>query len=587
MSGIQLTQLSPGPTANAAGVANPGTEFLGFLQNLACTALFVLGTPTSLAWQLSGPNGSQAILQGSASQVIQQGVPTTVLSVVFTPVLAGPYLLTAIDQAGAVYTLQILVQPTVGTFFPGAVSPIGTSPSLVPTPPIGQESIFCDSTNGGQLSAMDTTRKVSPIITGGTSGWSSAASWTIDANAAGADASSTTTIQTHAEYRRRIGPGSPQQNTTISLPNGLGASDTFDTFYDPGLFTVTYTGTLSTVLPGQSIATAGYTARVVSTNTPNQLKIAGGAFSWGPYIGQGNFIRMSSGAANGLLSSGALDQTANVARVGSFLTPSTLVESQPSAGDTFDIVLAPTISCTTANMRVQGGSSFIYQNLRFLNDVDIGATIWRSTATALTTLAYFNACCFAGAVRVNGLAPITLINCQGMTTLGPSLTSAFLGIDATQLCGGVWSDSANRNYLATGRISMRRGCLFQGASLLANAAQGVTPGNVILTCQDVGFFDVGSSSAGAIQGYEGTRVLAQTTWGNTGTGNPVACKLDRSSKLYLLGTAQTLTNGGGQEIAMPLTANTTWAAARTAGGIWDGDAGAAGNRSDASIMVVL
>lgn len=152
MAGIQLTQLSPGPTVNAAGVQNPAQQFAGFLQSLACTATFVGTPPTTLAWQLAQPALSRSFLATSTGVPVQQGVPGNVLGCVFTPDIAGPYEITALDQSGNAYTLQVLVQPTAGTFYPGTLSPASVAPSLVQTPPAGQVNLFCDSTNSGALS---------------------------------------------------------------------------------------------------------------------------------------------------------------------------------------------------------------------------------------------------------------------------------------------------------------------------------------------------------------------------------------------------------------------------------------------------
>lgn len=402
------------------------------------------------------------------------------------------------------------------------------------------------------------------------------------AGAATASDAALTPLQTHTRFRQLIGSGPLQQNTTISIPNGLAASDTFDTMYDPGIYTVTYNGSLTTVLAAQSIAAAGYTPRVVGTNTPNQLKINGAPFVWAPYIGGGNFLRMTSGAANGLFSTVALDQTLNVARVGSFLNVPTLVETQPAAGDTFDIVRVPTIACPSTSMRVQAGSSFVYNNLRFLNDLTMNASIYALVANAIVTVGYFNNCCFANIFAIAGSGGAAFINCQGMAGFNPvstRTTNIFSSVSA-QLIAGVYTDPTPGlgNYKCLGRMLLRRGVLFQGTRIIQDAEQGATAAAVV-TAQDVGFFDT-VNAEGALVLQNNAYLLAQTLWGNTGTGNPPAAATDRRSHVYLLGTGQTLTNAGGIEIKMPLTANTTWAAARAALGVKDGAT------SDATIMTV-
>lgn len=401
--------------------------------------------------------------------------------------------------------------------------------------------------------------------------WQGKGTWTLTGNLAD-DANQTTTIGSHKEYRRRIGDGPMRQATTITISANLDASDSFDTCYDSGGFDITYTGTVSVSVASQTITT--YTPRAVATNTPNQL-LNSSALVWTPYVGNGFVVRMANGPANGLMATVALDIGGNAARVGSFLNASQ-TETQPANGNGFDIVAYPqVVNALRLNVADVG---FTYQNLYFKGQSNAAA--YMSVVATFTGATFLN-CCFDG-IRYPIPQGAQFINCAVMNGNGATSTTIWRCASSVLFAGGVMFDltGGSFNQLTQGHILMRRGALLQGVGLYAVGGQGATS-DAYITLQDCGVFDIPGGYGSAIAAREGGKCLVQTYWGNTGANNIPAAGVDRSGKIFLLGTAQTATNGGGLEVTMPNTANTTWAAIRAAGGVKDTGA------SDASAMVVL
>jgi hypothetical protein len=366
-------------------------------------------------------------------------------------------------------------------------------------------------------------------------------------------------LQTWAEFLRRIANAPFPNGITVTIVGDLGTADVLDTRNLAGPLTVV--GTLTPVLPGLAIAGAGYTPRVAATNTPNQLTCST-ALVWTTHCGSGQFIKMTSGAANGLLATAAVDVGGNRARVGTF-QDATGAEIQPAAADTFDIVAASQVT----RVIVGGPSPVAFQNLRFVTNAPEIAFATPFYATNAKSLQFIN-CCFDQPTIFPGT--FTCIGCQGMLAVGASSATVFACLGAAW-SGGVLFDAANGSYSVNGMsaITFSAGALFQGCSLACSGGYATT--------NDCAFFD---TVATAILVRRGGTLQARSTWGNTGAGNPFACTLDRSSSLLLRGASQTLTNATPNEIAMPVTASTTWAAARAAVGIKDAAT------SNASIMVV-
>jgi hypothetical protein len=128
---------------NAAGAQNPD-PFATVISGVSCALAPVGIVSTTWSWAIAGPTRFSATLMPAS----------TVQTPTFVPQHAGPYVIELVDDAGNVYTLQLLVRNVVTTQRGQAFTPAYVTPSQVETPEFG-ESLFCDSTNGGAMSTKD------------------------------------------------------------------------------------------------------------------------------------------------------------------------------------------------------------------------------------------------------------------------------------------------------------------------------------------------------------------------------------------------------------------------------------------------
>lgn len=375
-----------------------------------------------------------------------------------------------------------------------------------------------------------------------------------------------TALKTFTEYRNRVKNGPLQANQTVTILSNLAATDTLDLeLLDTGRFNLTVTGQTSVALAAQTITT--YTPRVIATNTPNQL-LPTVAITWTNFVGNGFFVVPTTGPAVGkqaivLLDTGGGPPT--TARLGTMIGLDSS-ETQPANGNTFNILSTPTV----VNTKFGSWSSGItVQNLNFItNQVFINSGPNTSLTAQPSPNWQFQYCTFTEPPVIRGNP--SFIGCSFMKSSSGGKFS-LLGNGRARFNGCAFFDP-----VAGTAWTLDEGCLavfnigttFQGCCVSCFAS---TP-----TFTNGAFFDTTNT---AILARRGTNIIANNLYGNTGAGNPFACTLQREDHVVLTGAGQTLTNGGAQEIAMPLTASTTWAAVRAAGGVKDGAT------SDASAMV--
>jgi hypothetical protein len=414
-------------------------------------------------------------------------------------------------------------------------------------------------------SVFDWIRAVSSIVDG-VSPSLSQATWFIDpinGNDNNSGLTTTTALRTFKEYRRRVADGPLLSNQVVTIMSSLLSTDILDLdFLDTGGFSLDVIGQTTVALAAQTIL--AYTPRAAATNVPNQLTNTA-VTVWTPFVGNGFFISPTSGPAIGKRASVAFDQGANVARVSTFID-ATSAETQPVATNTFDVLSVPTVPFLKAqniniNIRVTS-LNFITNVVRF-NSGPMSALNAQFVQTA-----QFTWCCFAECPLIKG--NVAFVGTQFMAASKGGNIS-IIGSGSSKMNGCFFTDPAGAawNLDEYSEPTINTGTIFQGTSMALSA------GHPVFT--NCSFFDTVLT---AINARRGSFVRAQTLYGDTGAGNPFACTLDRTSHIGQIGAGQTLTNGGANEIAMVLTASTTWAAVRAAGGVKDGAT------SDASSMVI-
>lgn len=369
----------------------------------------------------------------------------------------------------------------------------------------------------------------------------------------------TTALQTFAEYRRRVRTGPLLVSQTVTIMASLLTTDVLDLeLLDTGRFTLTVTGQ-TTVVAGSANTITTYTPRVAATNAPNQL-LPTVPVVWTPFVGNGFFVSPTSGPGVGKRMSVLLD-VAGTARMGTNIGLES-AETQPANGNTFEILSIPTVTNTKFGSWSTGIS---IQNLNFItNQVFINGGPNTSLATQPSNNWQFQYCCFTEPPVLRG--DPSFIGCQMMKSLSAG-RFAIIGSGRTRFNGCVFFDPVGTAWTIdeASIVTFSNGTTFQGCPV---TVLGSFP-----TFNNAAFFD---TVATAILARRGSVVVANTLYGTIGAS--FACTLQRADHVILTGAGQTLT-GGGNEIAMVLTANTTWAAARAAGGVKDGAT------SDASAMV--
>ena len=154
MPGIQAVQLG-GAVVNAVG-ASPHSDDSSLATGAPIVFSIVGITPTSWSWAYSAPQGSKSTLSVSPGGASVSPVD-----------LPGTYEVSCTVDTGATYELTMRVAQSQSTVFPGPLGVYYGPSSSVATPLVGQ-TLFSDSSNGGALSAKDTTGVVS--IVGGAVG---------------------------------------------------------------------------------------------------------------------------------------------------------------------------------------------------------------------------------------------------------------------------------------------------------------------------------------------------------------------------------------------------------------------------------
>jgi len=374
--------------------------------------------------------------------------------------------------------------------------------------------------------------------------------WFIDGQNVSGKASNTndgktrdTPLLDHTVFRQRIDFGPLHLPTTVTLMSDLRSGDVMFTDYNSDNtnlfeFDVTYEADLTTVRATDTIL--AYTNRDPSTNTPNLLTSTA-AINWNDFVGGGFIVRFTSGAASGFAAYVAKDLTGNQCRLSTVFKARTSQEVQPSPGDTFIIqkmVQVPVV--------IFGGSNaaFEYNNIYFRGSSFAGFVPLGQSLEIFTT---YNECAFPRLQCIE--APgASVINCQmnrpPAVQLCPMFIPAGIILDATQE-GTLFNASCN--------AFLSRGLLLQGSFIDAQVQGHVG------TLDDVGFFDhTGKPSMRFTKGSEG--ILA-TVWG--GLAGQFGLTLDKSSKAWLSGTAQTINSGdAAHQVSFPVSGAKTWAQAR-------------------------
>lgn len=152
MGGIQITQAGGAGVVNAAGAQTAG-PFSTVISGISCAAAIVGAVPTRLTWAISVPAGGKAKPEPQPNA----------LAITFLPNLPGPYSIIAVDQAGTIYSIELLVQERVTTQRGQAITPAYVAPSQVEIPTFG-ESLFCDNQDGGRLKTKKTTGLIATTL---------------------------------------------------------------------------------------------------------------------------------------------------------------------------------------------------------------------------------------------------------------------------------------------------------------------------------------------------------------------------------------------------------------------------------------
>lgn len=361
--------------------------------------------------------------------------------------------------------------------------------------------------------------------------WQSRPSWILTGDPAD-DASPTTTIGTHTEFRRRIGFGPLQQNTTIAISASLPNTDVFDTRYSTGGFNVTYTGMLSaTVITDQTIN--AFAARNTGAGTPNLLT-ADTPTTWGSFVGGGLILRMLDGAAAGCSSYVCKNVAANQARMGSFLNASTFAEINPAPGDLYSMLQMPNVFAAFFTF---GDIQKIFVGVNFT-----------SLGLGQSPNGIFRECAFPSGMNL-GSGNWSLTQCQ---INGAPFTAG--GINGQFFNGGAIIVPAGGGHFTMGEpgyIEFGLGAIFQGLNVFQFKFSqiGIT---------DVGFFD--GPAGASITMTAGSRALIDVAWG--GTVGSFGLSLDKTSGAILSGAGQQVNGGVGKETSFPNDGAITWAAAR-------------------------
>ena len=310
-------------------------------------------------------------------------------------------------------------------------------------------------------------------------------------------------LKTWNELRRRIGSnklGNATLAQTITLLNDLAATDPMQLdFGCTGTTTIIGTPTVN-----KATSTIGaYTARVPSTNTPNQL--TDGATVWGPFIASGLMFAITGGTGNGTFAYPVLDQGAGVARASSFLTP-VGAETQPLAGSTYQVQRMTSAGSNNANITPTSGS-WIFQFIQFPNLVNV------LTGSLSVT---FQVCALNTTNPMIG-SNLTFTNCQSPFALQLSNSIA-------TFTGGAFV--ATKLQLIDTQASLQGGLFFQGGNAGVLLQQRSWANFVNMCVFDWTFkaINFNSRSGGLLQSPYGSSAVASAVPANIDN----TCQVDMS-----------------------------------------------------------
>jgi hypothetical protein len=480
MAGIQLIQAGGAGTINSAGVQDPSPS-VTVITELACQLAVVGTVPTTYTWSLSVPHGSFAELN------------TTVGSApIFTPDLPGAYSIILIDQAGAVYNLQLIVQKTAITYVTGPFGPAYVPPTAVARPLAG-ETIFCDSTNAGRLTSKNAAGQVTPLR--GTASTLSQASWFIDpvaGNDSNDGTSSTSALKTDARRQQLWGVKTRlSQATTVTYLSSLPTTD-------PVNIDVVLVAGGSLSLTGVPVVSrSGTLSAVTALNRGSQqpLTVTDGVISWAADVGKQFFI--SAGARANSCAWVAKDLGGGQSRLSNLVVPPSVpglwfnfgipTVQTPQAGDAYQIRTIPNLTLGVISLEdgsgaVLGSTLITITNLWFSGSIGLEGLFTSQSACLLINNCILDNCCLIGST--NG--SIYTNNCRLV------------------------------NALASAGLSMNAG-LGNGVSLIG----GVHYFDYDVLMQNSGLYVTGGASL-----WVGTVGVFDTTSNNFG------CKIDRRSTVY-------------------------------------------------------
>ncbi len=157
MSGITAVQGST--TINAAGVASFSVPQTGLVTGVVVVFTLTGATHAQYAWTAAAPEGA-----GNGFSSASASAPT------LNPDQAGTWniVLQGKDADGlveATYILPLVIVKVANSVATGPLWPAYLAPSQVGLPSIG-ESLFCDASNGGLLSSVNSSGVVRPLFTG-------------------------------------------------------------------------------------------------------------------------------------------------------------------------------------------------------------------------------------------------------------------------------------------------------------------------------------------------------------------------------------------------------------------------------------
>ncbi len=546
MPGIQLTQAGGAGVINAAGDQNP-EPFASVISGVAC-ALAPVGITSALwRWSVAGPTKFSATLSSASER-----------APIFTPKQnhAGLYTIELVDDAGNVYTLQLLVQNVVTTQRGQAITPAYVPPSQVEKPEFG-ESFFCDSTEGGLPSTKDKFGVIWRLRVGA-SQILDQHNWFVDeqnstglASDSNDGAMATTPLLTDAERQRRMG------ETPIWL-----AGATYHLRYLSDVDEIVISGRReagamifvhgsATDGHGQATLYSGAIDNIVAlaraTNQPIEITSNDLATTWAtPTNLIGSRIRLTSGAALGAKGWAIKQLTGKAARccefnaAAVFTSPFTAATgaATPSGTDTFVVERLTVAKKVFVNLT---GGRGVLTNLVgvVFESLDVGQDV--IAGEAIETVK-FDGCIFRNSITTNGtFACLSFDACRLTVASGTAMN--FPRTFRIEINGG-YSDTATTNLNALAVVAIARH-MGQGGRFVATGPAWGDIGAV--GPKELGIFDCAAGDALTIKSPHGVVfVPGFILWGSGNVAYSV-CLRDGAGFLWP-------PSGGGISIAnVPIT----------------------------------